>query len=915
MMHRFSVLNLWLLLLVILHVGTSSLRAAEAVREFDIPAGRATEKLKVAALQGNVEVLISTDVSRSVRTKSARGRMTAQAALDQMLEDTPFVAVPVSGGKAFGILYKSSPPPRGTSGENAQKYNTQLIPPSSMETTAPRRSAKIPALFKTILVFAFTATPQLPAQQAAEEVIALSPFEVQASGENSLWTVNQSSGGTRVAVALKELPFTLDVLTTEFMDDFIVSDLSEVLSQVGNVSGMESYTGAGSGNSVRGFSQYYQLRNGFYRNGVIDKTLISRVEVIKGPYAAIYGRGEPGGVINYISKRPVLGTNAGKLIFEVGENNTARVQFEHNLTLSSKTALLVATSYLERDFDQMFTHERTKNFGAVLRHRFSSKTEILLEYEYMERRNNRGRPVADIRIDGTDPSDGTRNKYTGEFAFDFMEQYGWVNTLGPNMYSDRILETLNLTLTHRFAPNVNLRVAYNDSSTTQDYDYSSNGPSTILVNGTTGEFTRWSSVPYPIWRQLPSDVRNVQADLTVDFETGEVKHSTLLTFDYSTQLDGKVSERGARGRATDVHTVAYAPGTIPNYQTDVGSLHGPRTDPIPNFDLSINYQDTPQYYTWLQENRTLDYDITGVFLMHRAKFFNEKLLLMAGGRYDTAETVIINRLSPDKVTEVGRTESKVDDLTYNIGLNYFLTPQSVLYGSHATSFNPKGDVFSDTGLPMPNERGEGYEFGFRTQVLDNRFDVGASYFQIERQNIRIGNPDFDRDFDSPSDKPEYIAGGLDRATGYELYANGKLTDSLSLRFSAGAVDAKHVKSLDAWRDGLSLQRVPDWNYAIGASYRLRAGALKGLSLNASYREQSGYRLQTRSPTATDLRNDLRAERGDTLDLSAGYGWRSGDRVKHTLRVALKNALDNVFIEGSGYYSLGRLATASYTLEY
>ena len=30
---------------------------------------------------------------------------------------------------------------------------------------------------------------------------------------------------------------------------------------------------------------------------------------------------------------------------------------------------------------------------------------------------------------------------------------------------------------------------------------------------------------------------------------------------------------------------------------------------------------------------------------------------------------------------------------------------------------------------------------------------------------------------------------------------------------------------------------------------------------------------------------------------------------------MKNAFDNVFIEGSGYYSLGRRITASYTLEY
>ncbi|MBT5902385.1 MAG: TonB-dependent receptor [Opitutaceae bacterium] len=533
----------------------------------------------------------------------------------------------------------------------------------------------------------------------------------------------------------------------------------------------------------------------------------------------------------------------------------------------------------------------------------------------MFRRNNRGRPATDMRVLGTDPADGSRNKYLGEFARDFMDQYGRINTLGPDMYNDCQLDTLNLTLTHQFAPNVNLRVAYNNSETTQDYDYQALGSSTISVDPITRQFVRWNAVPSPRYRQLPADVENIQADLTVDWETEEVKHSTLLTFDYTNQFFDRISERGARGRASDVHTVDYGTGPVPNLGSDSQALHGPRTDPIPSFDPSINFFDTPEYYTRLTENRTLDYDIVGLFVMHRARFFQDKLLVMAGGRYDEATTEIINRLSPDKVTEVGRTKSKVDDLTYNIGLNYNVTPQTVLYGSHSTSFNPKGDVFSHTGDPMPNELGHGYEFGFRTQALDQRLDLGGSVFSIERQNIRIRNPDFDSDVDSPADKPEFIAGGLDRAEGFELYANGKLTDNWSVRFSGGTVEAKHIKSLDAWREGLRLQRVPDWNYALGTSYRVASGALKGLRLNASYRAQSDYRLQTRNPTANDLRNNLRSGQGGSLDLAVGYGWRSSDRLKHTFRVAMKNALDDVFIEGSGYFSLSRRVTASYTLEY
>ena len=64
------------------------------------------ETLKIAARQGDVEILISVGGSTKVQTKSIKGRYAVQEALDLMLEGTPLVAVPVSGGKAFGILHR-----------------------------------------------------------------------------------------------------------------------------------------------------------------------------------------------------------------------------------------------------------------------------------------------------------------------------------------------------------------------------------------------------------------------------------------------------------------------------------------------------------------------------------------------------------------------------------------------------------------------------------------------------------------------------------------------------------------------------------------------------------------------------------------------------------------------------------------
>ena len=301
---------LQLLILVLVHVVFVRLCPAQETKAFHIAELPLADSLKVVAQQGDVEILISTEVSEEIYASSISGTYTVAQALERILQDTPFVAVPVNNGEAFGIVNKPNRPRRDPTKITGWS-NTNLNKNPQMKSSRSRGRAPLSTLFGSLVAFAFTSSPELYGQDLSDEVMDLNPFEVKASGENSLWSVNQTSGGTRVAVPVRELPFSLDVLTTEYMDDFIVSDLSEVLTQVGNVSGLESYTGAGSGNAIRGFSQYYQLRNGFYRNGVVGKTMISRVEVVKGPYAAIYGRGEPGGVINYISKRPVIGENSG----------------------------------------------------------------------------------------------------------------------------------------------------------------------------------------------------------------------------------------------------------------------------------------------------------------------------------------------------------------------------------------------------------------------------------------------------------------------------------------------------------------------------------------------------------------------------------------------------------------------------
>ena len=135
---------------------------------------------------------------------------------------------------------------------------------------------------------------------------------------------SMTSTGSRVAEKIKNLPYSIEVITSEMMDDLAFTDLGEDFAYVSSFGGFD----AGSGNiNLRGLGVGKQLRNGFLRIGVIDKANIERIEVIKGPSAAIYGESLPAGLINIVTKKPKT-KPAYKLTTRVGTNDLFRVDAE-----------------------------------------------------------------------------------------------------------------------------------------------------------------------------------------------------------------------------------------------------------------------------------------------------------------------------------------------------------------------------------------------------------------------------------------------------------------------------------------------------------------------------------------------------------------------------------------------------------
>ncbi|MGY0594349.1 MAG: TonB-dependent receptor plug domain-containing protein, partial [Paraglaciecola chathamensis] len=108
--------------------------------------------------------------------------------------------------------------------------------------------------------------------------------------------------GTKTDADLLDIPMSAQVLTAQLISDQAARDITDLYRSIAGVSEY-SYSGV----TFRGFRDdgnvfYDGVRGDPYSGfSVPDLFNVARVEVLKGPAAALYGGGEPGGMINYVT--------------------------------------------------------------------------------------------------------------------------------------------------------------------------------------------------------------------------------------------------------------------------------------------------------------------------------------------------------------------------------------------------------------------------------------------------------------------------------------------------------------------------------------------------------------------------------------------------------------------------------------
>ncbi len=900
-MIRFYPLVRMLIVLVLLNTQAIS-RVNTTLHNIEITQGPASETLVELQNITGVDIIYRPRILTGIQTNAIQGRMTAEEAVRAMVSGTGLEVVQDSDSGAIAII---QPPPQPLDAPAAKNRETTEETQSNTNMNKP-----ITNFFRTVLSTIIPLTTAVSNAQEEENILLLSPFEVSTSGDINDYIASESITGTRVATFIQDLPFAVNVVTVEFINDFNAEDLADQFAYVSAFAPDGSQEGA---YQLRGFRQTNQLRNGFTRIGLVSRTNMDRAEVIKGPNAAIYGRTDPGGIINIVTKRPTT-EQTGRVDLSVGTNDYYRAQFSSSGPIGANKNLLYRfdASFLDFEHGIAFMGREEQTYSGVLEYRYGENSRLVFEAEYLSRDQNRGRRL----LFNFEDNSGAPDRYL-EIAYDLFDK----SFVGPNEFNDRDIKTYNLTWEHQINENVSFRAAGNLFD--RGYNQWTTFPSRVVVQGSNAGVQGTMPFLEPVFKDIAEAGEAIQADLLTQFETGDIRHKLLITFDYQREekvdLDYRYNRRLTGDQRAELSSRIGEPITsgdlrrvpalnVRNVSIENPDFSGLDLDHIPIVTDVTRYGSAIGGGTIgtgrLNRDNYDDIEVMGIFISERMELQDGKLLLFGNMRYDeVTSTLEAASVSTSNRYSQSVTEFSVDDITYALGVNYEIADKVRVYANYATSFQRQtefNDRDRNTGdqLAEPeffdNETGKGWEVGIKTSINDKLFST-ITYFDISKENVVIPETFFIPDPDNPGEEQQITvntANGEEKSSGFEVDMNYLVTPSFQITGAYGYVDAEIVRASAPILEGLPPAQTPEHNLGIMTRFRPVDGNLKGWEFALGYRYASESR-----PTNDGGRQLFYQDAYGIVEGFVGYRFKM-NKMNHRVSLNFKNLTDEQFTVGN-----------------
>ncbi|HVU36532.1 MAG TPA: TonB-dependent receptor plug domain-containing protein, partial [Opitutaceae bacterium] len=203
----------------------------------------------------------------------------------------------------------------------------------------------VPLLVAALLAVTAGLTPAMLAQTApstSDQVVTLPQFTINENRGNP-YVSHQALSASRVAMSTLDIPQTVSIVTSDFMQDsmsFRILDAAKYVTPV-----VESTLPVGGDRyTIRGFQVSHEFIDGMVISGEDGYSMslapynIDRVEIIKGPNAILVPGGAPGGQFNPITKSPLM-QNQAEVTLELAQYFGNAISTDVNRVLSEKNGV------------------------------------------------------------------------------------------------------------------------------------------------------------------------------------------------------------------------------------------------------------------------------------------------------------------------------------------------------------------------------------------------------------------------------------------------------------------------------------------------------------------------------------------------------------------------------------------------
>lgn len=556
----------------------------------------------------------------------------------------------------------------------------------------------------------------MPGTALASEAESDGTQTIIVTGKADGYKADNSITATKTDTPLLDVPQSISVVTRERLDDQASRSIADVLRYVPGTT-----VAQGEGHRDQITLRGQNTTADFFLDGVRDDVQyfrslynIERVEILKGPFALIFGRGGSGGIINRVQKTPSADALAVGGTASVNTFGAWDLAADINTPISGNAAFRLNANYESldnhRDFFGGERYAINPYFAVDL-----GQWKLGLSYEYVndDRVIDRGVPsIATVAGQPNTPITGYRDTFFGKPG---INRAGLEAHIVKARLDGQLTDNLNWSTTLLYG----------------DYDkFYTNVFAAAAATGQTGTVALASggTVPYTEPTQRKNFI--AQSNLVWDVNLGSIGNKILLGLEYGDQDTVNNRRNGVLSSNTlNLANIVYPTVTF-------GAL-------VRNTQSNVRFVSA-----YAQDQIS----------------FGEHVDVVVGLRYDRFEikgTDLIGTPRP-----FARTDEKVSP---RIGL--IVKPQEniSIYSSYSQSFLPRsGEQFftlTPTQQNLAPEKFTNYELGAKWDIRPD-LNVTLALFQLDRTNATT--PD-------PANVTATINIGETRTKGIELALTGRIT--------------------------------------------------------------------------------------------------------------------------------------------